>query len=151
MEEIFLLKWFHEYDSHTTDLPVYHLVVLQCFSLYDINPRLPCKVKSWAACSCCTHCWTVLYVPPSQSFSGLALAIWDQEYHGFLFADVSHDCGQLVDVATVEMLRLPQVQNHRGRACFGRKETHVSVQRSEKKNLVRDEIDPPSTNLISPS
>lgn len=63
----------------------------------------------------------------SVPVSGLALAVRDQEYHGFLFADVSHDRGQLVDVAAVEMLRLPQVQDHRGRACFGCKETHVSA------------------------
>lgn len=65
-------------------------------------------------------------LPP---FSGLALAIRDQEYHGFLFADVGHDRGQLVDVAAVEMLCLPQVQDHRGRARFGCKETHVSAER----------------------
>lgn len=50
----------------------------------------------------------VLFLGTSLSlFSRLALAIGDQEYHGFLFADVGHDRGQLVDVATVEMLRLP--------------------------------------------
>lgn len=60
-------------------------------------------------------------------FSRLALAIRDQEYHGFLFANVGHDRGQLVDVAAVEMLCLPQVQDHRGWARFGCKETHVSL------------------------
>ena len=67
-------------------------------------------------------------LPPPPLFSGLALAIRDQEYHGFLFADVSHDRGQLVDVAAVEMLCLPQVQDHRGWARFGCKETHVSAE-----------------------
>lgn len=64
---------------------------------------------------------------------GLALAVGDQEYHGFLFADVGHDGSQLVDVAAVEMLRLPQVQDHRGRARFGCKETHVSAERGAQK------------------
>lgn len=90
-------------------------------------------------------CVVFLYFPPPlcQSLplvffffyfiSGLALAIGDQENHGFLLANVSHDCGQLVDVAAVEMLRLPQVQDHRGWARFGCKETHVSARDREKK------------------
>lgn len=67
-------------------------------------------------------------------FSGLAFTIRDQEYHRLLFANVSHDCSQLVDVATVEMLCLPQVQDHRGWARFGCKETHVSVENKREKN-----------------
>lgn len=85
-------------------------------------------------CVCC--CCFVLYfssAPVSPPFSGLALAIRDQEYHGFLFADVGHDRGQLVDVAAVEMLCLPQVQDHRGRARFGCKETHVSAEREAQR------------------
>lgn len=91
----------------------------------------------------CVCCVPVLFPPsvPVSSpcflfiifISGLALAIGDQENHGFLLANVSHDCGQLVDVAAVEMLRLPQVQDHRGWARFGCKETHVSARDKEKK------------------
>lgn len=89
-------------------------------------------------CNCCfCVCCCVLYFFLCTSlspFSGLALAIRDQEYHGFLFANVSHDGGQLVDVAAVEMLCLPQVQDHRGWARFGCKETHVSAERRTHKN-----------------
>lgn len=80
----------------------------------------------------CSGCFCVVFFSStsvSPLFSGLALAIRDQEYHGFLFANVSHDRGQLVDVAAVEMLCLPQVQDHRGWARFGCKETHVSAER----------------------
>lgn len=69
---------------------------------------------------------------PISLSSGLAVAIRDQENHGFLFADVGHDGGQLVDVAAVEMLRLPEVQDPRGGARFGCKETHVSAGTEEK-------------------
>lgn len=93
---------------------------------------------------CARVCVVFLYFfPPSVPvsspcfffffISGLALAIRDQENHGFLLANVSHDCGQLVDVAAVEMLRLPQVQDHRGWARFGCKETHVSARDRENK------------------
>lgn len=82
---------------------------------------------------CVLHVSSAPVSPPRTLFSGLALAIGDQEYHGFLFSNVSHDRGQLVDVAAVEMLRLPQVQDHRGRARFGCKETHVSAERGERR------------------
>lgn len=110
-----------------------------------INPLLASKVKRDIGTallfdSCCSYCCffvllcSVLFLCTSLSpFSGLALAIRDQEYHGFLFANVSHDRGQLVDVAAVEMLCLPQVQDHRGWARFGCKETHVSAERRTQK------------------
>lgn len=82
----------------------------------------------------CVLCSVLFLWASLFPFSGLALAIRDQEYHGFLFANVGHDCGQLVDVAAVEMLRLPQVQDHRGWARFGCKETHVSAREGEHKN-----------------
>lgn len=94
------------------------------------------KKKLHSCCSyCCVFCVVVFctFLCTSLSpFSGLALAIRDQEYHGFLFANVSHDGGQLVDVAAVEMLCLPQVQDHRGWARFGCKETHVSAQNEDR-------------------
>lgn len=79
--------------------------------------------------------YVVIFFPCTSPFffSGLALAIRDQEYHGFLFANISHDGGQLIDVAAVEMLCLPQVQDHRGWAHFGCKETHVSAEKGTQK------------------
>lgn len=76
--------------------------------------------------------------PPVSPLGGLALAVGDQEDHGFLFADVRHDGGQLVDVAAVEVLRLPQVQDHRGRTRFGCKEAHVSAERGADENTTSD-------------
>lgn len=43
---------------------------------------------------------------------GLALPVRHQEDHGFLFANLGHDGRQLVEIAAVEMLRFPQVQDH---------------------------------------
>lgn len=99
-----------------------------------INPSLHPKVKKMGSSALLfllqSFFSCVLHFPPHQSlpFSVLAVAVRHQEYHGFLFADVGHYCGQLVDVAAVEMLRLPQVQDYRGWARFGCKETHVPAQ-----------------------
>ena len=61
--------------------------------------------------NCCCCCLCCFFFPSDQlsssSSAGLALSVGDKEYHGFLFADVGHDGGQLVDVAAVEMLCLP--------------------------------------------
>lgn len=57
----------------------------------------------------------------------LALPVGHQEYHGFLFADLGHDGGELVQVAAVEVLSLPEVQDRRRRTGFGREEAHVSA------------------------
>lgn len=95
-------------------------------------------VVGFFLCVCCC----VLYfssAPVSSPFSGLALAIRDQEYHGFLFANVGHDRGQLVDVAAVEMLCLPQVQDHRGWARFGCKETHVSAAEEQRRRAQKQQ------------
>ncbi len=151
----YFLYWVHEYISpHTQTLPFPHLVCrLKTFTLSmgnrDSILHKPFTIfwseeeGHWGSsalwfllrillvfvCVCvCVLLCSVLFLCTSLSpFSGLALAIRDQEYHGFLFANVSHDRGQLVDVAAVEMLCLPQVQDHRGWARFGCKETHVSA------------------------
>lgn len=57
----------------------------------------------------------------------LALPVGHQEYHGLLFADLGHDGGELVQVATVEVLSFPEVQDRRRGTRFGREEAHVSA------------------------
>lgn len=104
---------------------------------WDRSAAAPCPAAVIVGRFCffvvvvCVVVIVVFFLPYSLSlqFSGLAFAIRDQEYHGFLFANVSHDRRQLVDVAAVEMLRLPQVQDHRGWTRFGCKETHVSAEK----------------------
>lgn len=107
-------------------------------TLGQLRSLIPAAVIVFSVCVC-VCCVRFLCTSLSLSpFSGLALAIRDQEYHGFLFANVSHDRGQLVDVATVEMLCLPQVQDHRGWARFGCKETHVSAEERKKREEHRN-------------
>ncbi|TNN28571.1 hypothetical protein EYF80_061279 [Liparis tanakae] len=68
-------------------------------------------------------------VPPR---SGLALPVRHQEDHGLLLADVGHDGGQLVDVAAVEVLRLPQVQDQRAAYLSGEEEEDEEDEEDEE-------------------